>query len=203
MQKHLVKRQLLGDDLQLHEHPMAAQAEDHWVRVLLDAADEFVFQEASRSGVCPKCQLLDRAAQKETERTLSVSRRSGSWALLWCLLYLPFSYLLLVWLQCHAGRVQKERLSFLIILKGEVDLCLHGGDVEDGYILRVARKVLGLVPVHKRGKGCRGDCCLATHRGKHHVPAAGGDAGRPRSNKQAREMHPSQGHGRVLNLALL
>lgn len=67
MQKQLVKKQRLGGDLQLHEHPMAAQAEDHWVGVLLNAADEFVFQEASRSGVCPNGQLLDPHSKKWKE----------------------------------------------------------------------------------------------------------------------------------------
>lgn len=160
MQKQLVKRQLQGADLQLHVHPMAAHAEDHWLWVLVNAADEFVFQEARGSGVCPNGQLLDPAPRKEIERALCVSRSSSSWALLRCLLYLPLSYLLLLWFQGHAGRVQKERLCFSIILKEELDLYVHGGVVEDGYILRVGRTVLGLVPVHKRGKGCRGDCCL-------------------------------------------
>lgn len=139
---------------------MAAQAEDHWVWVLPNPANEFVLQEARESGVCPNGQLLDPAPQKEIERALCVSRRSSPWALLQCLLYLPFSYLHLLWFQCHAGWVQKESLCFLIILKGELDLYIRGGVVEDGYILRVAGTVLGLVPVHKMGKGCRGDCCL-------------------------------------------
>lgn len=135
MQKQLVKRQLQGADLQLHVHPVAAHAEDHWVWVLLNAADEFVFQEARGSGVCPNGQLLDVAPQKEIEKALRVSRRTSSWAFLHGLLYLPFSYLLLLWFQCHSGRVQKERLCFPIILKAEVDFCIGRGVVEDGYTL--------------------------------------------------------------------
>lgn len=47
MQKQLVEMHLLGADPQLHLHPLAAQAEDHRLRVLLNAADELVFHKAS------------------------------------------------------------------------------------------------------------------------------------------------------------
>lgn len=47
MQQQLVEVHLLGADPQLHPHPLAAQGEDHRLRVLLNAAHEFVFNEAS------------------------------------------------------------------------------------------------------------------------------------------------------------
>lgn len=47
MQEQLVEMHLFGADPQLHLHPLAAQGEDHWLRVLLNAADKVVFQESS------------------------------------------------------------------------------------------------------------------------------------------------------------
>ena len=47
MQKQLVEMHLLGADPQLHLHPLAAQVEDHWLWVPLNAADEVVFHKAS------------------------------------------------------------------------------------------------------------------------------------------------------------
>lgn len=46
----------------------------------------------------------------------------------------------------------------------------------------------------KRGKAAEETLGFSTHRGKHHVLAAGACTGKPQPNKQVRKMDPSQGH---------
>lgn len=65
MQQQLPKVHVLRADPQLHPHPLAAQAEDHRLRVVLNAAHKLVFHEASQSGVCPNAQFLAPERDRE------------------------------------------------------------------------------------------------------------------------------------------
>lgn len=65
MQQQLPKVHVLGADRQLYLHPLAAQVEDHRLRVVLNAAHKLVFHEAGQSGVRPNAQFL--APKRDSE----------------------------------------------------------------------------------------------------------------------------------------
>lgn len=129
----------------------------------------------------PKCSV---PSPKKRQRRGLVSRKSSSWVLHCCMLA---SYLLLIGLQRHAGRVKNERVCFEIVLEEEMHLCFQGGDVEDGYLLAVAGVGQRLVPIHKgrRLQQCW-DCCVY-HSSRQALHAGSKRLLSPRSNKQVRQ----------------